>query len=98
MRARGTRHWKKLRREALSRYGGSCACCGESRYEFLALDHINGGGNKLRGGNLRNEEWARRNGWPPVLRVLCHNCNMARGFYGVCPHELERTAEAVLAA
>jgi hypothetical protein len=20
-------------------------------------------------------------------RVLCHNCNLARGFYGYCPHE-----------
>jgi hypothetical protein len=24
--------------------------------------------------------------------VLCHNCNMARGFYGVCPHEKENAA------
>jgi hypothetical protein len=21
---------------------------------------------------------------------LCHNCNMALGFYGHCPHEKER--------
>lgn len=29
-------------------YGGACACCGESREPFLAIDHIAGGGNKHR--------------------------------------------------
>jgi len=81
------RYRSRIRREALSQYGGHCACCGEDRYDFLAFDHINGGGAKHRRqihGNI--EIWLRRNGWPPGFRVLCHNCNMALGFYGRCPH------------
>ena len=35
---------KQLRVDALVAYGGQCACCGEKAYEFLAIDHINGGG------------------------------------------------------
>ncbi len=31
--------------------------------------------------------WLRNQGWPQGFRILCHNCNMARGFYGRCPHE-----------
>jgi hypothetical protein len=27
-----------------------------------------------------------RNGFPDGYRVLCHNCNMALGQYGYCPH------------
>lgn len=43
------RGWKRrMRLEALQAYGGKCACCGESNVEFLAIDHINGNGNKHR--------------------------------------------------
>ena len=28
----------------------------------------------------------RARGFPLGYRVLCHNCNLARGFYGYCPH------------
>lgn len=69
----------------------SCYCCLEKRYEFLCIDHINGGGGKhLKsiGGNFY--KWLIRNKFPKGYRVLCHNCNMARGFYGYCPHEKER--------
>ena len=38
----------KRRLQALAHYGGECACCGEKRTEFLAIDHINGGGIKHR--------------------------------------------------
>jgi radical SAM protein with 4Fe4S-binding SPASM domain len=30
----------------------------------------------------------KNNNYPKDLfRLLCHNCNMARGCYGYCPHE-----------
>lgn len=32
-------------------------------------------------------KWLEHNHFPPGFRVLCHNCNQARGFYGYCPHE-----------
>jgi hypothetical protein len=42
---------QKQRWIVLIHYGGNppkCACCGESNYEFLTMDHINGGGIKHR--------------------------------------------------
>ena len=83
---------KKLRLEAIEKYGGCCACCGESEYNFMAIDHINGGGNKhLKEIGVHSGApfmaWLKRQGWPEEYRVLCHNCNMSRGFYGYCPHE-----------
>jgi phage FluMu protein Com len=83
------RDWmRKRRREIISHYGGMCSCCGESIYEFLCIDHINGGGTKLRklkGYDVSN--FIKKNNYPKEFRVLCHNCNSALGFYGYCPHE-----------
>ncbi len=35
--------------------------------------------------------WLMRNGYPAGFRVLCMNCNWARGKLGRCPHESERS-------
>jgi hypothetical protein len=35
--------------------------------------------------------WLKRNGYPKGFRVLCHNCNSARGLYGYCPHKRRKT-------
>lgn len=89
----------RSRRQVLEHYGGTpprCACCGETTFEFLALDHTDGGGTKHRRehtnglGGLKTYRWAIRNGFPSIFRVLCHNCNSAFGFYGYCPHQTER--------
>lgn len=73
---------------------GPCACCGETRIEFLSIDHINGGGNAERK-QKKVTGWTRilmfdRAGWPDELkekyRILCHNCNQAYGIFGYCPH------------
>lgn len=78
------------RMEVINAYGGKCACCGENRVEFLAVDHINGGGRQQRkepgmgGGGLML--YLKRNDWPAGYRILCHNCNMSMGLYGYCPH------------
>lgn len=89
---------RRKKREAVLRHYGrgslACLCCGEAGLEFLAIDHIHGGGGKHRretglvGHNL--VEWLIRNGLPSGYRALCHNCNMARGLYGACPHEQRR--------
>ena len=95
----GKNRERKLREEALAKYGGVCACCGEFRHEFLALDHINGGGRVHRRAiNTPLPRWLKKNGWPEGFRVLCHNCNMAKGRYGACPHEREQVAVKVEAA
>ena len=82
---------KKLRIACLSFYGGNppkCNCCKENTYEFLAIDHINGGGNKHKKerGCSSLYAWLVRNNFPDGFQVLCHNCNLAKGFYGACPH------------
>ena len=73
--------------------GGSpkCACCGESMFEFLSIDHIGGGGKAHRkkiGGSSYLYSWLERNGFPEGFQVLCHNCNQAIGIFGYCPHKL----------
>lgn len=88
-----TNRWnKQLRFTALETYGSICACCGEDNPKFLAIDHINGGGNKHRRelgitSGLQFLCWLRRNDWPEGFQVLCHNCNFAKGHYNQCPHK-----------
>src|SRR6266851_4072167 len=71
-----------LRLRALDRFGGRCLCCGETRHEFLTFDHVHGDGAAERkrgiGGStfylllLKTDAIDR-------YRVLCWNCNCARG-------------------
>lgn len=80
------------KRRVIDHYGGKCACCGERSIEFLSLDHIDGGGSKHRktlGAKFGSSMyvWAEQQGYPIMFRVLCMNCNWARGQYGYCPHE-----------
>jgi hypothetical protein len=76
-------------------YGGKCACCGEGHYEFLHIDHIHGNGAAHRRelekmGVTYIATWIIENNFPKDFRVLCANCNLAIGFYGRCPHSLEK--------
>jgi predicted restriction endonuclease len=87
-----------LRSEVLLAYGHRCACCGETRAEFLAVDHINGGGAQHRKDLLAQGQefyrWLKANSFPKEdFRLLCHNCNVSRGMYGQCPHEVESGRE-----
>lgn len=78
----------RLRAAIFDHYGTKCVCCGETEPKFLCIDHINGGGAKhVReiGGNFYH--WLKKSGYPEGFQVLCHNCNMAKGFYGSCPHQ-----------
>jgi hypothetical protein len=97
------RHSDNRRLEILKHYGGdppACACCGERALKFLAVDHRDGWGNRhrkalLEAGEIKSIgtsffQWLKRNGYPEGFRVLCHNCNMANGSYGECPHKDER--------
>jgi len=75
------------RKRVLDHYGGKCACCENTQYEFLSIDHIGGGGTKHRktvGANI--DRWLIKNNFPEGFRVLCHNCNFSLGLYGYCPH------------
>lgn len=88
-----TKYYAAMRRRVLAAYGGACSCCGEDRYEFLAIDHIDGRGNEHRrevGSGSKFLRWLRDNQYPEGFRILCHNCNMAAGFFGYCPHNATR--------
>jgi len=83
-----TLYRQRVRKEVLDYYGGKCACCGETEIKFLCLDHINGGGSKDHKKTEHGQGWYfyLRRYKPEYVQVLCHNCNMAKGFYGGCPH------------
>jgi hypothetical protein len=85
---------QRLRVEVIRHYGGRCACCGEKRYEFLTIDHINGKGGAHRKRLARNRVhlWLWSHGYPKGFQVLCFNCNCAKGIYGVCPHKRRRAS------
>jgi len=91
-----------LKLEAIKRFGGRCACCGETRYQFLSFDHVDGDGAQHRreaGGfwPARSSSFLRylkKNDWKSKyrIRVLCMNCHIAEDLWGACPHRLERCA------
>jgi hypothetical protein len=82
----------KLRADVLTSYGNKCNCCGEQEYKFLGMDHRTGNGNKHRHEIGKHSSqafysWLRKNKYPKDFQILCHNCNLSKGFYGKCPHE-----------
>ena len=95
-RAKGQARQQALRRRVLDAYGGNCACCGESEFAFLALDHIQGDGCFIRNFSTKSGYSLWRDleiahlaegVWPPGFQVLCQNCNWAWTSQGICPHE-----------
>ena len=81
----------------LEHYGRECACCGEDEVKFLCIDHKNNDGREHRktlkgtGGGSIIIAWIIKNGFPDMFQMLCHNCNMAKGIYGECPHKKNET-------
>lgn len=73
----------KIRLEMISAYGNRCVLCGQSRWEFLTLDHVDGGGKthqRMNHGSLGILRELKRHGWPKNgFRLLCWNCNCAAG-------------------
>lgn len=87
---------QKARAEVFDHYGRVCVCCGERNIEFLTIDHINNDGNIHRaslnshGGGKSIYRDLKKRGWPPIVQILCWNCNAAKAIYGVCPHQINR--------
>ncbi len=89
-----SKNWReKTRAIVFNHYGMACACCGESNYRFLSLDHINGGGNENRRdtgttGGSNFYSYVIKAGFPDDLQTLCFNCNLGRHHNGgICPHK-----------
>lgn len=80
-------------------YGRKCACCGETEFLFLTLDHIHNNGAEHRreigtknakrsGCGLPFYRWVVQNNYPDFLQTLCFNCNTGKHRNeGVCPHK-----------
>ncbi len=86
-----SREYSRLIRKTLVEgYGGKCECCGDDHMEFMAIDHMHGGGRaevKKLGGARQFYRYLIKNGFPKdKYRLLCHNCNQSRGSWGYCPH------------
>jgi len=67
-----------------------CACCGETTYEFLSIDHVNENGSEHRK-HVKGTyiiQWLINNNFPNGFQILCFNCNSAKGFFGECPHKI----------
>lgn len=97
--ARAVRRQRRYRHQVFETYGGyKCACCGETEYDFLTIDHVNNDGAEHRkrltqkGGMYRD---IVKQGFPAgVYQVLCMNCNWGKRRCGVCPHQMMK-CEAV---
>lgn len=93
------RNYKRdLRQRVITAYGGKCVCCGEARYVFLELDHVNGDGadhrRQLKGISPEKTTGMSkiyidliRKGFPSGCQVLCANCHRAKTVGVVCPHK-----------
>lgn len=89
------KYYYKLKNSTLIHYSGDppkCACCGETIYEFLTIDHIDNKGAEHRkkigiSGGASFYIWLKHNGYPKGFQILCLNCNWAKGIYGICPHQ-----------
>jgi len=93
---------RNLRTDAVAVLGDSCACCGEHRVIMLDIDHINNNGSSHRRSlNWNHYEFYRQvaDGKTEGLQLLCCNCNYGKSRNGgICPHQTERMAVAVLCA
>lgn len=87
----GARQYHRYKIAVLNRYssGGApkCACCGETRYEFLCVDHIKPVGGRKR---VSYHELLRLPIRRKAYQILCHNCNQAKGDNEDCPHKTAR--------
>jgi hypothetical protein len=71
--------YQKLKDEVFEAYGGyECVGCGNKDPECLQLDHINDDGaehRKTAGSGSRLMDDLKKKGFPPIVQVLCANCN-----------------------
>lgn len=86
---------EKIRDEVFKAYGGFvCSCCDEDEPLFMTIDHVHGIDKtnaeivRCRSG-MKLYHYLRKNNYPSGFQVLCHNCNFAKGQYGICPHQKE---------
>lgn len=98
-RLKDTERRDAIKAKVFDYYGNCCACCEETEFAFLSIDHIGGWGkNHLkpdgnRYGGQALYQWIVKNNFPKGFRILCGSCHYAVSYYGYCPHELKRGLE-----
>jgi hypothetical protein len=85
---------RKLRELVVAKYGGACACCGESEQRFLTIDHVNNDGHAerlaLANNSVRLTYKLHKMPRSDRYQLLCFNCNCGRALNKtICPHEEE---------
>lgn len=82
---------QRIKDEAFAAYGGyQCRQCPVTNPVILTLDHIDNDGAEHRkqlghhkdtrkGGKGANiYRWLKKHGYPPIMQVLCFNCNILK--------------------
>lgn len=73
------RQQRLLRLAVLDKFGGKCNICGETTYEFLALDHVNGSrGEHYKYHCYQIYARALRSKSTTKYQLLCHNHNFEK--------------------
>ena len=82
----------KLRLQMLKAYGGKCACCGETYYKLLTIDHIiPKQAQEHHKDNTTFYRSLRNAGWPAGYQVLCYNCNCNKRTSPSCDCQSKKT-------
>ena len=74
----------KLKIEVLSYYSNGkpkCLHCGIDDIDVLTIDHINGGGGKLRATGIEwsaLHRWLKSHNYPSGYQILCANCHLKK--------------------
>jgi len=88
--AQAKEHRRQMRRKLIVSLGGQCACCGESHFSMLDIDHVKGNGRAHR--ESLGYQWHKlfrhvsdnvSNG---LYQLLCSNCNQSKRRLGECEH------------
>jgi hypothetical protein len=75
----------KTKQYLFNAYGSKCACCSESNFDKLTIDHINNDGAEHRkrvGGHYVYDDIIEQGCPKDKYRLLCFNCNMSMNVYG----------------
>lgn len=87
------RQWRKgryreVKNRAIQALGNQCACCNETKKEWLQIHHVQGGGKEHRTKDSMSVYYDMiKNPDPGLYQVLCANCHNAIEYWGYCPHK-----------
>lgn len=76
-----------LKQDVLTHYGGGkCACirCDFNDIRALSIDHIGGGGNRVRARRFKGTgtfyRWLQQENYPEGYQTLCMNCQFIKSY------------------